>query len=244
METAKNPDDKILSYNDVVLRRSDLEILSGPHFLNDRIIEFYFSHLGTRFPNKEVLLVPPSIAFWIKECPDNNDLLRDFLKPLNLHTRKLIIFPVNDNADVELAGGGSHWSLLAFVRRRCSGGDGVFVHHDSYGSHNGEHARRVYLAVRRHVVGEEEEEARVAAAYVERPIEPGQTNGYDCGVYVAAVAEAICEWWWCHAGVGPAGGGKEDGLWFRELDEKVKQSRVSRMRGEILELVREMMAER
>ncbi|GER55169.1 sentrin-specific protease [Striga asiatica] len=233
MEALKNPDDKILSYNDVVLRRSDLEILSGPHFLNDRVIEFYFSQLATRFPsNEEVLLVPPSIAFWIKECPDNNELLRDFLQPLNLHTRKLVIFPVNDNADVELAGGGSHWSLLAFMRRRrCSGGRDVFVHHDSFGSHNREHARRVYLAVRRYVVREE-------VAYVERPIEPGQTNGYDCGVYVAAVAEAICEWY--HAGEGK----EDDGIWFRELDEKVNQSRVSRMRGEILELMREMMAER
>ncbi|CAL1392928.1 unnamed protein product [Linum trigynum] len=35
-------DEIIPSYNDDVLRRSDLRILSGPRFLTDRIIEFYF----------------------------------------------------------------------------------------------------------------------------------------------------------------------------------------------------------
>ncbi|GMP88376.1 hypothetical protein CsSME_00040394 [Camellia sinensis var. sinensis] len=33
-------DEKSLSYNSVVLRRSDLDILSGPYFLDNRIIEF------------------------------------------------------------------------------------------------------------------------------------------------------------------------------------------------------------
>ncbi|KAL7201891.1 hypothetical protein ACSBR1_033562 [Camellia fascicularis] len=45
-------DEKILSYNDVVLRRSDLDILSGPYFLNDRIIEFYFSYLHVILPRR------------------------------------------------------------------------------------------------------------------------------------------------------------------------------------------------
>lgn len=62
-------DEKILSYNDVVLRRSDLHILSGPYFLNDRIIEFYFSYLSSCHPSQDILLVPPSIAFWIIQCP-------------------------------------------------------------------------------------------------------------------------------------------------------------------------------
>ncbi|XP_073141101.1 NEDD8-specific protease 1 isoform X2 [Henckelia pumila] len=46
-------DEKILSYNDVVLRRSDLDVLSGPYFLNDRIIEFYFSYLTSCYPFEE-----------------------------------------------------------------------------------------------------------------------------------------------------------------------------------------------
>ncbi|KAJ8455294.1 hypothetical protein OPV22_026566 [Ensete ventricosum] len=43
-------DEKILSYLDVVMRRSDLGILRGPHYLNDRIIEFCFAHLASLPP--------------------------------------------------------------------------------------------------------------------------------------------------------------------------------------------------
>ncbi|KAI7984158.1 NEDD8-specific protease 1 [Camellia lanceoleosa] len=75
--------EKILSYNDVVLRRSDLDILSGPYFLNDHIIEFCFSYLPSCYPSKEILLVSPSIAFWIANCPDIESL-KDFVEPLNL----------------------------------------------------------------------------------------------------------------------------------------------------------------
>ena len=70
----------ILSYNDVVLRRSDLDILSGPRFLNDRLIEFYFSYLTSCYPSPYISLVPPSIAFWIMNCPDTRSL-RDFIEP-------------------------------------------------------------------------------------------------------------------------------------------------------------------
>ncbi|CAL5426577.1 unnamed protein product [Camellia sinensis] len=81
-------DEKILSYNDVVLRRSDLDILSCPYFLNDRIIEFYFSYLPSCYPSKEILLVSPSIAFWIANWPDIESL-KDFVEPLNLSSKKL-----------------------------------------------------------------------------------------------------------------------------------------------------------
>ncbi|KAI3823492.1 hypothetical protein L1987_04930 [Smallanthus sonchifolius] len=95
-------DEIILSYNDAVLRQSDLGILNGPYYLNDRIIEFYFSYLSSSHPSEHILLVPPSIAFWIMNCPDTSSL-KDFLQPLNLPSKKLIIFPVNNNDDVTAA---------------------------------------------------------------------------------------------------------------------------------------------
>ncbi|KAK4788256.1 hypothetical protein SAY86_019575 [Trapa natans] len=130
-------DEKILSYNDVVIRRSDLGILSGPCFLNDRIIEFYFSYLSSSFPTKDVLLVTPPISFWIANCHDPDDL-RGFVAPLKLDERSLVIFSVNDNDDVEKAEGGSHWSLLAYVREA-----NLFVHQDSSGTMNEACARRL-----------------------------------------------------------------------------------------------------
>ncbi|PWA97204.1 cysteine proteinases superfamily protein [Artemisia annua] len=108
-------DEIILRYNDAVLRQSDLVTLEGPKWLNDRIIEFYFSYLSSFYPSEHILLVPPAITYWIMNCPDTNSL-QDFLKSLNLPSKKLIIFPVNDSDDVSRAEGGNHWSLLAYEK--------------------------------------------------------------------------------------------------------------------------------
>ncbi|GFP95681.1 nedd8-specific protease 1 [Phtheirospermum japonicum] len=221
MERGKSADDKILSYNDVVLRRSDLGILGGRYFLNDRIIEFYFSHLASIYPRDDILLVPPSVAFWIKECPDIASL-KDFVEPLHLPRKELIIFPINDNADVARAEGGTHWSLLAFERDA-----NLFVHHDSSDGFNSAHARRVYRAVVSYTGCE--------AGYREWSGTPRQTNGYDCGLYVLAIARAICEW---YASAGPK---DVEGLWFAGVKEKITASHVAEMRSEILELVRSLM---
>nr|GEY27567.1 NEDD8-specific protease 1 [Tanacetum cinerariifolium] len=138
-------DEIILSYNDCVLRQSDLAILNSPSYLNDRIIEFYFSYLSSCHPSEHILLVPPSIAYWTMNCPDT-DSLKEFLQPLNLPSKKLIIFPVNDNDDVAAAGGGSHWSLLAYEKTT-----NVFVHHDSLGSSNQYDAKRLYESLIPHM---------------------------------------------------------------------------------------------
>lgn len=218
-------DEKILSYEDVVLRRSDLDILSGPFFLSDRIIEFYFSYLTKCYTSEDILLVPPSITFWIKECP-NLTSLKDFIEPLHLSRRKLILFPINDNDDVSLAEGGSHWSILAFERNA-----NTFVHHDSSGGcSNSGHARMVYIAVSSFVDS--------SATYVESPNTPKQTNGYDCGLYVTAIAKTICDWY-------ASNQQKNDkDLWFSAVKEQVTPYMVSNMRREILELVQSLMAEK
>nr|GMD09669.1 NEDD8-specific protease 1 [Ipomoea batatas] len=206
--------DKVLSYNDVVLRRSDLDILSGPYFLNDRVIEFYLSYLSSSFPSEDVLLVSPSIAFWIKECPDAASV-KDFVEPLHLSRRKLIIFPINNNSDVNLAEGGTHWSLLAFERNT-----NVFVHHDSSSGMNKWDAKRVYNAILPYTTTD--------ASYIDYPDTPKQENGYDCGVYVLAIARVICNWY--------ASSGSKDNvdLWFPSLKGQVNPSAVSEMRNEVL----------
>ncbi|KAL6341406.1 hypothetical protein AAG906_032525 [Vitis piasezkii] len=215
-------DDMILSYNDVVLRRSDLDILSGPHFLNDRLIEFYFSYLTSCYPSPDISLVPPSIAFWIMNCPDTGSL-RDFIEPLKLSEKKLVIFPINNNDDVEQAEGGTHWSLLAFEENA-----NVFVHHDSCGGLNEAHARKLYKAV----VGFMGNSNSSRAQYLECKDSPQQANCYDCGLYVAATAKAICCWY----GSGQPG----EGLWFSVVKEQVTSSAVTDLRSEMLGLIRNL----
>lgn len=219
--------EKILSYNDVVLRQSDMDILSGPYFLNDQIIEFYFSYLSSCYPAQEILLVPPSIAFWIMNCPAVESL-KDFVEPLHLPDKKLVIFPVNDNEDLCKAEAGSHWSLLAFERNAK-----VFVHHDSNRGINDWHARRLYKAVVGYIGASD---SASTASYLECTDSPQQVNGYDCGLYVTAIAKAICSW---HN----SDEDKEvDGMWFSFVKEQVTPSSVAEMRSEILSLIRSLMA--
>lgn len=218
-------DGMILNYNDAVLRESDLRILSGPHFLNDRIIEFYFSYISSHNQSDEILLSPPAITFWITNCTDS-ETLRVFVEPLNLSSRKLVIFAVNDNEDVTLAEGGCHWSLLAFERSR-----NVFVHHDSLGGMNARHAKRLYRSVLGFMACSE------PAEYVEYYASPRQLNGYDCGLFVTAFARTICSWYMETESKKQGGN-----LWFLALTKHVTPSAVSEMRPEILGLIKQLIA--
>ncbi|RWV79071.1 hypothetical protein GW17_00059857 [Ensete ventricosum] len=92
-------------------------------------------------PSPRALLLPPSISFWLANCPDPQSL-RQSADPLRLADRNLVLFPVNSNLDVTVAGGGSHWSLLVYCREA-----GEFVHHDSCRGVNRCHAERLFHAV-------------------------------------------------------------------------------------------------
>lgn len=216
-------DDKILSYEDVVLRKSDLDILSGPNFLNDRVIEFYLSFLSTVHSSPTISLIPPSIAFWISNCPDTESL-KDFMKPLKCCDKDLLIFPVNDNLNVEVAEGGLHWSLLVYYKDA-----NTFVHHDSYMGVNKWSAKQLFEAVSPFV-------SNGNAAYREFNDTPQQKNGYDCGIYLLAIARVICEWF-CTEGVK-----NQDELWFTEVKKTVPDF-VNHLREEILELIKTLMSE-
>lgn len=215
-------DDMILSYNDVVLRRSDLDILSGPYYLNDRLIEFYFSYLGSCYPSPDISLVPPSIAFWIMNCSDTGSL-RDFIEPLKLSEKKLVIFPINNNENLEQAEGGTHWSLLAYERN-----ENVFVHHDSCGGLNSGHARRLFKAVMGLIGNSNSSKAR----YQECRDSPLQENGYDCGLYVAATARAICLWYQSEL--------PRDRCWMSVVNDQVTSSAVTDLRSEMLRLIKSL----
>ncbi|XP_010443811.1 PREDICTED: NEDD8-specific protease 1-like [Camelina sativa] len=216
-------DDKILSFEDVVLRRSDLDILSGSNFLNDRVIEFYLSYLSSVHSSPTISLIPPSIAFWICNCPDTESL-KDFMKPLKCHDKDLLIFPVNDNLNVEVAEGGLHWSLLVYYKDA-----NTFVHHDSFMGVNRFNAKHLFEAVSPFV-------ANGDATYRECNDTPQQKNGYDCGVYLLAVARVICEWFSCE------GMKNRDELWFTEVKKTVPDL-VNHLRAEILELIKTLMSQ-
>lgn len=109
-------DEKVLSYGDVVLRRSDLDLLEGPCYLNDRLIEFYLQYLSAKFadscnaatPSSPLLLVSPAITFWLLHCPDSESLVAS-IAPLQLQDRRRMFFSIMIAWQVAI--GGKHKSL-------------------------------------------------------------------------------------------------------------------------------------
>lgn len=177
-----NPEeDKIvLSYHDTLLKQSDIDLLNGPHWLNDQLISFFFEYL-TRNVYKDtqsLLFVSPEVTQCLKMVsPPEVEM---FLSPLNALDRDLIFFALNNNS--QHAAGGSHWSLLVWSRPVQT-----FFHFDSSTPSN-------------HHVGE----AMVAKLkdFLQCPSDMvplkeakclQQANTYDCGIHVIAQAEFVAK---------------------------------------------------
>ena len=132
----KNQDKIVLSFNDSIIRQSDLKLLEGPHWLNDRIIGFYFEYLFEKeFDSSDRLVfISPEVSQFLKMS--NKEELGIFLEPLNLESKDLIVLAVNNN-DSERSGG-SHWSLLMFSTQAKE-----FFHFDSSSGMNSDPARKL-----------------------------------------------------------------------------------------------------
>ncbi len=62
------PDPVVASLGDSLLRQSDVDLLRGPYWLNDRIISFYFEHLHrSRFEASDrVAFLSPEVSQFLK----------------------------------------------------------------------------------------------------------------------------------------------------------------------------------
>ncbi|NXN18766.1 SENP8 protease, partial [Indicator maculatus] len=175
-------DPVVLSYMDSLLRQSDVALLDPPCWLNDRIIGFafeYFANQEFRAFRDELCFVSPEVAQFIK-CAESREEVGAFLQPLDLRSRNLVFFPINDNSN-QLAGG-THWSLLVYYRdKEC------FGHYDSRGTYNAVHAKQVVEMVEFFV------SSRAGKTILVEEMTPTQRNSYDCGMYVICCAEAVCQ---------------------------------------------------
>eukprot|EP00058_Branchiostoma_floridae_P014557 XP_002600045.1 hypothetical protein BRAFLDRAFT_221105 [Branchiostoma floridae] len=171
-------DDIVLSFHDSCLRKSDVKLLQPPNWLNDKIIGFafeYFERVQFQDFSSDVTFISPDVTQFIKYSQDD---LAPFLEPLELSSKKLVFLAVNDNANLESAGG-SHWSLLLYRRDVAE-----FQHYDSaQGSGNSAPAKLLVKRVQP-FLGREYFFYEVDASH--------QQNSYDCGVYVISNTEHLC----------------------------------------------------
>ncbi|XP_016330844.1 sentrin-specific protease 8-like isoform X1 [Sinocyclocheilus anshuiensis] len=174
-------DPVVLSYQDSLLRRSDVALLNGPHWLNDQVIGFAFEYFATeRFKSlgEKVCFISPEVAQFIKYASCQEELAI-FLEPLSLASCRCVFLAVNDNSNQ--SAGGSHWSLLLYRRDTNQ-----FSHYDSQSGSNSLNARRIAAKLEAFVG------TGAKVPFVEEQ-SPSQQNSYDCGMYVICNAEALCE---------------------------------------------------
>ena len=138
----------------------------------------------------------------------------DFLlQPLDFANQQLVLFAVNNNPDAAAAGGGSHWSLLAY-----SAWDGCARHYDSAGGMNSSAARSLWAAV------------KPPAGVFSECACPQQQNSWDCGMFVLAEAHVLCRRF---AEAGPSRMAFELGA------GDVDQGAVARLRRELYQLIQQ-----
>lgn len=164
-------DDIVLNYQNSLLRRSDVDLLQNRQWLNDQMIGFWFEYLENSCQDDSICLVCPEVSQFIKLGSAVDTLV--FVDPLNLSSRSLVLFPVNDSMSLDHPGG-SHWSLLVYD---CV--DKKYYHLDSLIGSNLEHAKRI--AKNLHLNHKEVFELKGAQ----------QENLYDCGIFVCCNAENV-----------------------------------------------------
>ncbi|XP_003383983.1 PREDICTED: sentrin-specific protease 8-like [Amphimedon queenslandica] len=172
-----DPDKIVLSYHDSLLRLSDVSLLDPPHWLNDRLIGFYFEYLERdHVKNGErVCFITPDVTQFIKLYRGSE--LKMFLEPLSLCEKELVILAVNDNSSSEHSGG-SHWSTLVFDRESY-----LYFHYDSSSPSNHTPARQCASSLSPFLSRGEKEIPFLEEA------SPHQHNSHDCGVYALLFAK-------------------------------------------------------
>ncbi|XP_026321347.1 sentrin-specific protease 8 [Hyposmocoma kahamanoa] len=171
----------VLSFHEVLLHNSDLQLLDGPYWLNDNIISFYFEYLEKNLFSsaEEILFVSPEVTQCIKMV--DTEEIKTFLEPLGIQTKQFVFFALNDNDSPDRAGG-SHWSLLVYSKP-----ESCFFHVDSSSGSNHNVAWEFASHLMSYFV-------RGASTNFVNKECTQQNNGYDCGVHVIFNTERMAEY--------------------------------------------------
>ncbi|RCI10173.1 hypothetical protein L249_8620 [Ophiocordyceps polyrhachis-furcata BCC 54312] len=165
------PEKAYLSYYDVCLTAEDVKSLKH-EWLTDNNIAFWEEYLEretlSRYPQAHIVLLRPSMSFLLMMEPDQR-LVRAALPDFSKVTH--VFLPINDNRNVGVAEGGSHWSLLL-----VSVIDKLAFHYDSLGSANYSEAKMA--------TGKLAEILGQPFRFIHLEDSPQQKNGSDCGVFV------------------------------------------------------------
>ncbi len=219
--TASTASDKVVaSLEDSIVRESDLRLLEGPFWLNDRIIGFYFEYLHQhKFElSSRLCFISPEVSQFLKLASAVE--IPVFLDPLHLEEKETVLMAVN-NASDPTQPGGSHWSLLIFTRQAME-----FFHLDSSPGLNDGDARQLASKVHDFLVKKTEQ--RFPLKFCDVPVLK-QSNGYDCGVHVLNNAEHATRHFIVYGNAD--GSDLQNAALFKNKREEVRKTIVSLARG-------------
>lgn len=180
-------DDLVVNYHDACIYGRDLRLLqiATTEWLNDNVIHYYLTRLSVEDPS--VLSFDPAVLSFLMHQCDDDDELEGFGRSYDFHKITRLLLPINDNLtsdNWQLPGQGTHWSLLVGIVDE----DSCVRHYhlDSVAGSNSQTA----LAVARKFGSAFTSRLRWDQNVVECRV-PQQANGYDCGVHVLGMAEAL-----------------------------------------------------
>ena len=122
----------------------------------------------TEYKSSNIVLLRPSMSFMLMQTPDPRTL-KEALP--NFSRTSHIFLPINDCRNVEVAEGGSHWSLLV-----VSLADQYAFHYDSLNPANRNEAQLVSNKISQ-LLGK-------PIRFINLEDSPQQSNSSDCGVFV------------------------------------------------------------
>ncbi|KAH9518937.1 SUMO1 sentrin specific peptidase 8 [Bulinus truncatus] len=170
----------VLNFGDSLLRKSDLDLLQEPNWINDKLIAFCFEYFEREQFNHSadrIALLNPSVAELMRFAAVED--LAVLLEPLHLPSKQYVFVPINDNPDPTKVGG-SHWSLMVYVRSKQE-----FQHYDALRGSNQSVAKKFVDKLQPFV-----QAPRGKLKFIDMDC-PQQRNSFDCGVYVIAMTEHL-----------------------------------------------------
>ncbi|KAK9367387.1 hypothetical protein V1509DRAFT_566721 [Lipomyces kononenkoae] len=171
--------DIILEYYDV----SDFDNLRDDQWFNDNNLTFWYEYLErsevytSLDQPEEIVLLRPSMVFLLAQSANPFDLKG--VLPL-LDKTRFIFLPINNNANVDLAEGGSHWSLLVVDTKKKTG-----YYYDTLEDINVQEAEIVAKKLTKLL--------EIGKLILYSMPTPQQTNGSDCGVMVCMLSSNVLQ---------------------------------------------------
>jgi Ulp1 family protease len=165
----------------VTLRAGDLLSVIGRGWLNDNVINYYFSMLAGRANQSLGVEVHCFSTFFYPSLTTGHTNPRCWTSGIDIFKKDFVLFPIHDNL---------HWYLAVFNVRR-----GTLNVYDSIPSP--ERKKTVLRRLREHI--RDEHRIKRGAPYPygldEAPssVVPTQNNSHDCGVFTCQFAKAILQ---------------------------------------------------